>query len=108
MIIANGYIRVKTLTGGGLDANGFPVPASESLSGYVECQYRASSLNLAALSDAGEPIVSQSYTILIESGRSPFTAETIVLYDAQMAVVGEFEVRRIQELQRLGQVRLYV
>lgn len=108
MIIQNGYIRFKRLVGGGLDAAGYPVGASECLSERIDCQYTQRAQNLAATNVAGEPHVRQSFTILIEDIGVPVREETLVLYDMYDEEVGQFEVVQIKPLPSVGQIRLYV
>lgn len=108
MIIQNGYIRFKRMTGGGLDAAGYPVGATETLSDSIDCQYTPRSMNLAGKNAAGEPHIRQSYTILIEDAGTPVRDETVLLYDVYGIEIGEFEVIQIKPLPSVGQIRLYV
>lgn len=109
MIIPNGYIRMKQKTGGGLDSSGYPVPVTSSLCGYIECQFKATSMNLGGKTGTGEPQIRQSYTILVEETcHKCFVGESLVLYDDAQTEIGEFEILRIQPLPSVCQIRLYI
>lgn len=108
MIIPNGYIRIVRKTGGGLDANGYPIPVTSSLSRPIECQFNATALNLGGRNDAGEAQVRQGYTILIEETRTCLRGESIVLYDGGKNKLGEFEVTRVKPIPSVCQIKLFV
>ena len=106
MIIANGTIRVKVKTGGGIDpVTRFPVMPEVSWGEPIPCQYipnRHDKLGVAS----GEHFTVATYTILIEE--QPFTAEQIRLSDRDGVVLGEFSVRQIEPLDAVCQVRITV
>jgi len=96
MIIANGTIEAKVKTAGGIDpVTGFPVPSTGLASQQAQegaanppawgdpipCQWHEVTHDNLGRTVSGNFILA-SYSVLIEQGASPFTAEQVRLKDA--------------------------
>ena len=107
MIIQNGYIESVTLASGGLDATtGHPTQGTKEYGELIPCQFYASHLNAQAKSN-GEPVISVSWTILIES-LWDFDAEILRLQDMVGNVIGEYSILRKEPLDAVCQMRITV
>ena len=105
MLVVNGYIKIKTVTGGGLDPNGYPVPPTETWGNAIECQFIANSHNSQGYSNAGQ-FTTHDYTVLLEMQSFPYS--TIRLYNDENTLIGEFEVKHVERLLKVDKVRLKI
>lgn len=110
MIIPNGTIEFVTNTPGGLDGNGYPVPASKSYGLPLECQYQAVTRNNIGITKNDEPFTQASYTVLIEwiDRSSEGVTGVVRLKSRSGNEIGEFPVRQIEPLEAVCQLRLYL
>lgn len=100
MIIANGYLRVKTVTGGGLNENGYPIPPKTSWGEPIKCNIKANSKANIGITGNKNVFETSTYEVLIEE--QPFDAN-IVSLERDGVVLGEFQVQGTPE--RLSIVR---
>jgi len=109
MIIENGTIEVKNKTAGGIDPRtGYAIPSSEAQwLTPVPCQWSVTNFSYLARTAEGEHYVKASYSILIEQVYG-FAPKQIRLTNAAGEVMGEFSVVRQEELDAVGQTRIYV
>lgn len=105
MIIANGFIRPVYKTGGGVDEQGFPVEAVESLGDPVACQWQKAAWDNLAREDQSH-YVRKSYTILIDQ-KDRFDSEELCLYAGGKAL-GRYSVRSVEDLDAVCQTRITV
>lgn len=105
MIIANGFIRPVIKTGGGLDEQGFPVEAVESLGEPVACQWQKAAWDNLAREEQSH-YVRKSYTILIEQ-KDRFDSEEFCLYGRD-GFLGRYSVRSVEDLDAVCQTRITV
>ena len=106
MIIVNGYIQPIIRKGGGLgDDGGHPVAASEEYGKRIPCQYQATTYN-AFSRQAGETIIKQGYSILVEE--CPLRVGAVRLLDRRCAVIGDFQVISSEPLEAVCQTRLII
>jgi hypothetical protein len=113
MINVNGTICVKSKTGGGLTADGYPAAVTENLLGPVPCSVRASKVNYLARSRQGNTYVDESYTVLIEADVD--AAFLAALREGERVNVlerddnlGDFSVIQIEHLDAIGLIRITV
>ena len=66
MIIANGTLRVKTVTGGGLDNDGYPIPPSTSWGDPIDCNIKSNSKASVGMTDNKNVFKTSSYEVLID------------------------------------------
>lgn len=106
MIIENGYIQVKTKTGGGM-LNGKPQPVVETVSDPIPCNWKANKWDKKGKTLDGVFTQAQ-FEILVEL--QEFTAETLTLYDTTVAerLLGEFMVQSIEPLAATGATKITV
>lgn len=105
MIIANGTIEFITRTNGGLDSNGYPIPATEAYGCPIPCQYNADIKNLLARHDS-EPYTRASYSILVEHLGA--RTERLRLKDIHGNTVKEASVIQFEPLNAVCQTRIYI
>lgn len=107
MIIVNGYIKVATKVGGGIDENGFPVQPTYTYGEPTPCQWIPVYRNNLATSN-GEPITEKSYTILLTLPTPNLTGERIALFDEHHTSLGEYSVRSCEVLRAVNQMRVSI
>jgi hypothetical protein len=104
MLIPNGHIKVKTTSGGGT-VNGIPQPVTVVIGSAIECQYRANSRDNFGYVQ-GSTFTKHDYDILIE--KQAFTLKPIQLFDNGGVLIGEFQVKQIEELPHVDLIKLKV
>ena len=107
MIIQNGHIEFKHKVGGGLDADGYPVKATENWGEPVPCQYMPKRYNLQARS-GGNATTETSFEILVEMPLPVEPTEQIRLSDMAGVRVGEYSILSSQELRAVQQIKITV
>lgn len=107
MIIQNGYIQFKHKTGGGLDANGYPVKPAETWGAKVPCQYVPKRINLQARS-AENARTETSYEVYVSMPLPVEYSEQLRLSDMADSVVGEYSVISTEELRAVQEIRLTI
>lgn len=107
MIIQNGYIEFKFKTGGGFDANGYPVKAQDYYGEKIPCQFMWSKRDLLASSN-GNPIISTSYEVLVAMPLPEAKSEQLRLSDMEGATIGEFSVISFQHLRAVQEVKIII
>lgn len=105
MIIANGFIRPVIKTGGGLDEQGCPVEAVESMGDPVACQWQKAAWDNLAREEQSH-YVRKSYTILIDQ-KDRFDSEEFCLYGRD-GFLGRYSVRSVEDLDAVCQTRITV
>ena len=104
MIIENGTIQAKIKTGGGFDANDYPVEPSESWSEPIPCHIRVNRKNNLGKQN-GNTFTVASYEVIIEL--QPFEHERVKLIEQAMDL-GEFSVLWTECLEAVGAVKIVV
>ena len=104
MIFENGTIQAKIKTGGGLDANGYPVEPSESWSEPIPCHIKVNRKNNLGKQN-GNTFTIASYEVFIEL--QPFESEGIKLIENGKDL-GEFSVLWTECLENVGSVKIVV
>ena len=93
MIIPNGHLAVKRKTTPGIDPEtGHPVRSSGEYIGAIPCQYTAVHYN--ALGTTHD--------------EQPFDGEQVRLTDRNGRRIGDFSVQRIEPLEAVYQIRLWI
>lgn len=106
MIIPNGHLAVKRKTTPGIDPEtGHPVRSSGEYVGAIPCQYTAVHYNALGMTH-GEHFTPSAYTVLIDE--QPFDGEQVRLTDRNGRRVGDFSVQRIEPLEAVCQIRLWI
>lgn len=106
MLIANGTIEIKRLTGGGIDPNtGYHIQPSYTWSNPILCQYYANNYNALGLV-ADEHFTIASFTVLIEE--QELEAEQIKLKDNQGSEIGEFSIISIEHLNAVSEIKILI
>lgn len=107
MVIGNGYIRVIVEAGGGIDTNGNPIKAAESLGAPIPCNYQRNSYQ-GRVVEHGGVFSAASYTVIIDM--QSFQPCRFRLYDNSGTELGTYEVsaKGIEPLEYAGNVRLTV
>ena len=107
MINQNSTIEVKQKTGGGIDPDtGYPKkPGTTTWGDPIPCQYSANKYNQLGTVN-GEHFTAAQYSVLIEE--QPFTAEQVRLKDRAGNVVGEFSVMRVEPLDAVCELRIWI
>lgn len=109
MIIENGYIEVKTKTGGGIDpTTGYPVPVGFAYGDPIPCQYYPNRVNLQGRTGDGEAYTVLGFTILLDLTQGEFNFERIRLSSMSHSMVGEFSVVQVEVLQAVNQIKITV
>lgn len=103
MIVENGKICAKIKTGGGLDAEGYPVRPSSSFGDPVPCNIKVNKNSLIGKAN-GNTFTVASYEILIEG--NAYDAEAVELLDSDGKSLGEFSVMQIEPLYAVGLVKI--
>lgn len=105
-ITANGSVKFKTKTGGGIDTTtGYPKAVTVAWSSAYDCHIVKSTENLQA-KDNGEPIVDKSYTVYITQSALP--SEQIELFDNSGVSLGEFSVISAEYIDTKGVLKIIV
>lgn len=107
MIIQNGNIEFKHKVGGGLDADGYPVKATEEWSEPVPCQYWPKRYNLQGRT-GGNATVETSFEILVAMPLPVDATEQLRLTDMAGVRVGEYSVISSQELRAVQEIKITV
>ena len=106
MIIPNGHLAVKRKTASGIDPEtGHPVRSSGEYVGAIPCQYAAVHYNALGTTH-GEHFTPSAYTVLIDE--QPFDGEQVRLTDRNGRRIGDFSVQRIEPLEAVCQIRLWI
>lgn len=100
----NGTIQARLKTGGGLDADGYPVKSVESWSPPVPCHVRMNRKNNLGKQN-GNSFTVASYEILIEP--QPFETERVKLTEHGRGL-GEFSVLWTEYLDAVGSLKIVV
>lgn len=104
MLIANGHIKIKTITGGGY-INGIGQDMIESWGDSIECEYSPNQYsNLGVVN--GNVFTQHSYEVLVEM--QPIGKETLKLYDSDGNEVGEFQVISAERLPHVDMVKIKI
>jgi hypothetical protein len=104
MVIVNGTIQAKIKTGGGLDADGYPIKPDASWSQPIPCRVTTNNLNNLGKHN-GNTFVIASYEVLIES--QPFESERVKLTQLGRDL-GEFSVLSAECLESVGILKIVV
>ncbi len=97
MIIVNGTIEPKHKVNGGIDENtGYPVPATETWSAPIDCQFFPNKRN------------NLGYEILVTEEDWLWDSEIIRLTTQFGRVVGEFPIIAVEHLKAVGQTQILV
>lgn len=109
MIIENGTIEVKQKTVGQPPVDpqtGHAVkPTKESWGDPIPCQYVAITLNQLRRVN-GEAATEATYHVYVEE--QPFSAEQIRLKDRHGNTIGEFSVIRVEPLEAVCELRIWI
>ena len=107
MIIQNGTIEFKHKVGGGLDADGYPVKATEQWGEPVPCQYVPKHYNLQGR--AGDnATIETSFEIYVAMPLPVEATEQLRLVDMAGVRVGEYSVVSSHELRAVQQIKITV
>jgi hypothetical protein len=104
MLIVNGTVTAKVKTGGGLDADGYPVKPVESWAQPIPCHVKMNRKNNLGKQN-GNTFVAASYEVLIEP--QPFEAERVRLAEYGRDL-GEFSVMWTEYLEAVGALKIVV
>jgi hypothetical protein len=104
MLIVNGTIAAKIKSGGGLDADGYPVKPSASWSPPVPCHVRMNRKNNLGKKN-GNSFTVASYEVLIEP--QPFESERVRLTEYGRNL-GEFSVLWTEYIEAVGLLKIVV
>jgi hypothetical protein len=104
MIIVNGTITAGVMTGGGFDANDYPIKPDESWSLPIPCHVKMNRRNNLGKHN-GNTFIIASYEVLIEP--QPFEAERVKLTENGRDL-GEFSVMYTEYLEAVGAVKIVV
>lgn len=88
-MVTNGALQYKLITGGGIDGNGDPIPASENWSEPIDCLIHQNTNGRLMKYQDGQ-YVAASYSINVELSSLDSTA--IRVTNNQGMFVGEFQV----------------
>jgi hypothetical protein len=104
MIIENGEIQAKAKTGGGLDADGYPVKPSEDWLQPIPCRIVVNKRDNLGKHD-GNTFKIASYKVLIEP--QPFDYERVRLTEYGRDL-GEFSVMFVEYLDAVSALQIVV
>jgi hypothetical protein len=104
MIIVNGCILAKVMTGGELDADGFPTPTSVSWSEPFPCRVTTKRRNNLGEQN-GNTFIESSYEVLVESW--PFEVERVRLTQLGREL-GEFSIIQTEILDSVNAIKIIV
>lgn len=106
LLTANGTVKFKTKTGGGIDATtGYPTAATVTWSTAVDCRWDKVNENLQA-KEQGEPIVQVNYTVYLAQATLP--SEQIELFDGSGVSLGEYSVISAEYIDTKGVTKITV
>lgn len=107
MIIQNGYIRMKTKSGGGIDPDtGYPIKPTSAWGDPIPCQYYSNKHNSLGKTTGGETFTVAQYSILIEE--QPLQGEQLRLTDMVDNEVGEFSIMEVEPLAAVCELKIMV
>lgn len=108
MIIPNGYIKIKTSTGGGFE-NGKPKKAIVLSSDFIEANINECSRSHRQLGDETTG-TKASYTILIDSENECGISDRdmVEVFDGRMAPLGTFEIQSARFLEFTEVIKIQV
>jgi hypothetical protein len=102
----DGYIQTQIATGGHTDANGETVPAEVSWGAFVECKYKANTLNNRGVYSGGR-FTQMAFEITTED--MGFRSKRIRLFDSRQSLVCEKDVQGFPEvLETVQRVKITV
>ena len=108
MIIPNGYIRITTTTGGGLQ-NGKPVRATKTTSDFITANVNESRRSHGAV---GEQTIATtaSYVVLVDPADAPNVSDRdkVEVFDSRKISLGEYEVQTARLLDFVDAIRIEV
>jgi len=102
-MITNGTLSYKTVTGGGIDENGDPIPVTGTWSDPIEC-FIGPNINKRKYKD--RTFSMPTFEILIEM--RAFDADIIRMTTERGKDMGEFQVQAIQFLNIANRVKITV
>lgn len=105
MLVVNGYIREKVVTGGGMDSDGYPIPPSVTYSEPIEAQIRVVKFNNRGFSN-GEQYTQASYEILVKHLSLDVT--DIKVGNTSVSEDRDFKVLSIEHLPLVGLTKIIV
>lgn len=108
MIIPNGYIRITTTTGGGLQ-NGKPVRATKTTSDYIVANVNESRRSHGAVGEQTTATTS-AYVVLVDPADAPNVSDRdkVEVFDCRKISLGEFEVQSAQLLAYVDAIKIVV
>lgn len=111
MIIPNGYIEIKSKSVGGMDEDGYPIPAKAVWEEPIRCQIVPNRSTLLGVTGqgAGEPFTVAEYSILVNENEYPEKPfEQIRLTDDGGKSLGEYSVKKVRHLSAVSQYEITV
>ena len=105
MIIPNGYIRITTTTGGGLQ-NGKPVRATKTTSDFITANVNESRRSHGAVGEQ----TTASYVVLVDPADAPNVndRDKVEVFDSRKISLGEYEVQTARLLDFVDAIRIEV
>lgn len=85
--------------------NGIPQPITTTWGNPIECQYIANSRDNFGIVQ-GNNFTRHDYDILIE--KQAFDLKPVQLFDADNALIGEFQIKQIEPLPHVDLIKLKV
>jgi hypothetical protein len=104
MIIVNGTIQGKLMTGGGLNMDGYPVKPSEALCDKIPCRVKVNKKDNLGKQN-GNTFTIASYEVLIDT--QPFDTERVKLTEHGRDL-GEFSVLWTEYLEAVNALKIVV
>jgi hypothetical protein len=104
-------MSIKAKSGGGLDANGYPVEPVANWLAPVPCLVVPAKLNYLAKSSTESAYVDASYTVLIEietEGVETLQEGERIKIEGWQGNLGEFSVIGIESLTTVGVIKIVV
>lgn len=108
MIIPNGYIRITTTSGGGLQ-NGKPIRATKTTSDYIAANVNESRRSHGTVGEQTTATIS-AYVILVDPADAPTVSDRdkVEVFDCRKISLGEFEVQSAQLLAYVDAIKIVV
>ncbi len=108
MIIPNGYIRITTTTGGGLQ-NGKPVRATKTTTDYISANVNESRRSHGVVGEQTAATTS-AYIVLVDPADAPNVSDRdkVEVFDSRMISLGEFEIQSAQLLTYVDAIKIVV
>lgn len=103
-MIQNGFVQIKTTSGGGLDEDGIPIEAVSDFGDKIPCHIQTNSHSNNGKYQDGKFIIS-SYIIFIPM-KSGFSTDRVKLTIDEREV--EFDVQNIEFLKLVGRIKITV